>query len=566
MDDKSPIPDLIFPTVSFGPHEAEWDLRPLLYTGGAALQLRIASQRIASGELGRPNLRRLPIVERLHAVIEDRLIAGGSRATAKGSFDLLRRFVSWIDSNDKEFTIETAATCFLQWADHLLQRSRVSGGFKQDTAFGQAAQVASMLNEALGLTYGLLRQSSLRRKPKRGSRKSIDKQDLEQAFGFGQVLIDIADQLDSEAIFGPLPLNIKLRNGVILGEWSGLRDPETLKKGNRSERVRAMDTARSKHMADKSWRTRYPLINLRIEAELLIFISQTGMNLTQAYKLTRGRFSYQTHHDGYKVRRVYKNRRQGEVEFEIFSEYRQVLDRYTKWLDTIFPGEDGLLFPVRSPRERNPLLAPNFLSIRKRSQLAGVTYTGPRLLRSTRVNWLLRKTNDPDLTSEMSQHTRQVLLGTYEAPHHQRAAMEISKFLSIHDEGAAAPVPGACTNQRPEPIQSMPEKAPKPDCINPAGCLFCFHHRDIDSFEHVWSLISYRHYKAHELVIFKDAKRDGSIHPAKLVIERITSKIQYISSISSEHEAWTVEASARVAEGEYHPYWDGFISLSEELV
>ncbi|PBJ09760.1 site-specific integrase [Pseudomonas sp. ACN5] len=567
MSKKHPLPNLTFPTVIFGRYEAHWDFKPLLYVGGARLQLRVAKIMIEDSKLGTPITQRIEIIEKLHDEVEARIVAGGSRATAKGNVDIIRRFVAWIDDKNKELTTESIASCFIQWTDHLQHKVKVEKTISFNSAFGQATQLASLIDEALELKYGIMKQSGLRRKGRKSTGKASDKQNLSHTFKFGNMLIDIAGQLPADKIWGELPVKIQLRAGSTLTEWSGLRDPLTLKQNiqPRPEREKSKSEARELHIAEKTWRTRYPLINLRIETELLIFISQTGMNLTQAYKLERGKFSYQTHHDGYQVRRVYKNRRQGEVEFEIFSEYREVLDRYLRWLDAVFPNQDGLLFPVSSPRERNPLLAPNFYAVRTRCKNVGVKFIGPRLLRNTRVNWLLRRTNDPQLIAEMSQHTQEVLLNIYEIPNHQKAAIEISRFLSLQDLDSPAPGPGSCVNADPKAISGTPEQAPQPDCVNPAGCLFCFYHRDIDSFEHVWSLASYRHYKTHELVIYKDTKMDAELHPAKLVVKRITEKLEYISDQSEKHRKWVKEAKDRIYEEDFHPYWDGFISLAEEF-
>jgi hypothetical protein len=136
-----------------------------------------------------------------------------------------------------------------------------------------------------------------------------------------------------------------------------------------------IETAMSKAVVDLMLRrTRHPLFNLRIEAELLIFIAQTGMNLAQANQLTVGKFTYQSYEEGYKVRRIYKNRRQGEVEFTVYSEYRIHFETYLKWRSAILEGlDDERLFPLTTPgRRRAPDASPHFASIRKRCQLAGV--------------------------------------------------------------------------------------------------------------------------------------------------------------------------------------------------
>lgn len=99
--------------------------------------------------------------------------------------------------------------------------------------------------------------------------------------------------------------------------------------------------------------------------------------------------------------------------------------------------------------------------------------------------------------------------------------------------------------------------ATKPDCLTPSGCLFCTHQRDIDSLDHVWSLVTYRLLKSFEL------KAEGKTaskkvlpqHPAELVIDRLTSKLNFIQSSSPRREKWLMEALLRIEEGRYHPTW-----------
>jgi len=296
----------------------------------------------------------------------------------------------------------------------------------------------------------------------------------------------------------------------------------------------------------------------------LIFIAQTGMNLAQAFKLRVGKFSYQSHLDGYHVRRIYKGRKRGEVEFDIYSEYRNIFERYLAWRKVFFPNEDdGLLFPLCSPQGRSCDVAPACNAIKKRTAVLGIKFFGARALRKTRVNWLMRRSRDPALTADMHQHTEETLLRQYHQPHHQAAIVEISRFISASDPALAGPGPGACIGAAPTPIQDISHVAPIPDCISPAGCLFCTHQRDIDSEDHTWSLASYRYYKSLELVRHRPHQGSKSPLPAEAVIDRVTTKLKYISASSEVRNLWVSESLARVDEGDFHPKWDGFIRLTE---
>ncbi|MBI6155043.1 site-specific integrase, partial [Serratia surfactantfaciens] len=118
----------------------------------------------------------------------------------------------------------------------------------------------------------------------------------------------------------------------------------------------------------------------------------------------------------------------------------------------------------------------------------------------------------------------------------------------------------------PESMVAMPKNAPRPDCINAAGCLFCIQHRDIESEDHVWSLDSLRYLKSLELARYRPpvlSQNMAAEHPALLVIERLAAKLRFFEESSEVRRLWVEESKARIREGNYHPAWDGFIRLAE---
>lgn len=384
-------------------------------------------------------------------------------------------------------------------------------------------------------------------------------------------MLDLADGLGVEAIWGPLPLRIKLRKGQSLEEWSGLKRPHTLKPPNPKYPAQARQAAkRVEHIrahweATKTFRTRYPLINLRIQAEMFMLMGQPGVNLAQAHQLRMDQWRYKPSTHGYELR-TYKHRRWGPVVFEIYSQYREVFERYLKWRAAIFPHDpDGLLYPllgasgIRSTRRTDQ--APDFGKLRESCKRAGIKYLAPSGLRNTNVNWMLRRTQDPDLTAAEKQHSTRTLLGVYEKPRLQRTMLQTQVFWAKHDPAQAAAGPGACAGKVPEPLSDIPVTATKPDCLTPAGCLFCVHQRDIDHFDHVWSLASYRLLKSFELRAQEKvgAKKELPKHPAELLIERVTSKLAHFESSSNQRSNWVKEALLRIEEGRYHPSWAGMI-------
>jgi hypothetical protein len=435
-----------------------------------------------------------------------------------------------------------------------------------------ASQCSYLISSALNIHTGILNKTRIRAPIDKRSvlGTKADKESLELTFEFGRILLAISTTLSPETITGPLPIQICVDNGVSWLEWCKLRPNELINAmqpgANKFERIQAL----SKRVACDALtavQTRSSIFNLKIETELLIFISQTGMNLTQATRLKRGEFRYQIDNGNISVFRVYKGRRHGEAEFQIFKEYGALFKKYISWLDALIDPEDERLFPfVHNVKIKSCSKSSIFTALKQRCFNLNVQFFGPRSLRKSRINWLLRKSRDPALTAEMAQHTQQTLLRVYEQPHHQVAALEIAKFHRLTDPSLAAPGSGMCVEtHHPRQIIDAPEGCPVPDCINPGGCLFCESHRDIDTEEYVWSLATYQYCKFLELDQYRpsDIKEHIQPHPASLVIDRIAAKLKAFEVSDDTRAAWVVEAKNRIREARFHPDLEGLIKLME---
>lgn len=562
------LPDLTFPSVSYGTHESRHTLEMLLYRGATSLSINQALPKIRNSRLGHPLMERLPLVLRLHEFMQGKLAAGGSKDDLHNTFRILCLFTCWCEKNNRSPTLETAAQDYVAWAEHLHHRCSVRKEITFRTAYRAATRADFALSAALNLRLGLKRHTKLH--AKRGSRTTMwaksERSNPEESFKFGRMLLDICDALSPDVIYGSLPITISFRDGTSWIEWSGLAHPDNVKGLHdltRSNTAR-IERARKRYEAEHSFRTRHPLINLRIESELLIFIAQTGLNLSQAHKLKRGPIRFQRDGDEY---RVYKSRRGGEVAFKMYREYRPLFERYLKWLDSLdLSVEDDRLFPfvyvTQIPSAESP---PRFTALRRRFLGLNTNFHGPRMLRSIRVNWIVRHTDNVALTADMHQHAPETLLRHYEIPNHQVAAREITRFHELNDPALSPPGPGLCVGAGDAPIrlEEFGEYTPQPDCVSPAGCLFCWYHRDELSEDYVWSLASYQRLKAIELARYVPPALDAPTHPAEAVIGRITAKLEAISTTGAVALAWVVEARDRIREEHYHPAWDGFIQCLE---
>lgn len=567
MTDINP-PYLRLTGIPYGTHEAVIDLKCLLYKGGASTQRDKVEEAISSGGLGLPQKERIKLVTLLYNDLCTDISKGLSRVTINNYYKYIRSIFSWSDERGKQISEQNIEQIFYEWADSKTDEINLKAT-KYSTAYRTGRAISYLISRSLNIRGGLLQHTRLTRKNKKNGQKN-DKQNLEETFEFGHALFDISLGLTTKTIMGKLPVIITLRNGNELIEWAMLRPLEQLKcleEGGDPWNRKAVMNTRKAWEEEKSHRTRFSLINLKIECELLIFISQTGMNLTDAYKLKRNEYKYQSAGDSVNVFKSFKKRKQGEVIFQIFKEYTRFFKNYLGWLDENFGDEETRLFPFIHlsviPHEGK---ARAFQAVPLRCKRLGIRFISPRELRNTRINWLLRKSLDPNLTAEMAQHTKETLVNVYEIPNYQRAAIEITRFHLATDPSLAPPGPGLCAqvNSAAKALEQPSNEVPAPDCISPSGCLFCYFHRDVDTLDYVWSLASLRYCKRLELDRQRPIKTlDSNPHPAVLVIERISEKINFFSESSEMRSHWVTESIDRIREGRFHPHFDGLIKLME---
>ncbi|MGF6658221.1 integrase [Paraburkholderia youngii] len=552
------LPDLSISDVKFGANETPWNLNILLYEGAAATRKNLVAQLIASGALGRPLYDRLELLVKLHEEISGPQGSGGSRETASNQFLYLRMLFAFADHSRLPLTLESVTETYCGWADFLFHRTRIKKGthtnmqrrkrqsLSMRSAYSYASTVGTLLDRVLVRNTPIIELTRLvyRRQRKTATGVQAEKQNLKDTFVFGHLLQDICDGLPLRVILDePMPIQLTLRSGSTLSRKGATGYARTEQEVNLGDR--------------------YPFANLRIEAELLMFIAQTGMNLAQASNLELRQFFYVSHLDGYQVK-DHKNRRGGAVLFEIFKDYKLHFERYLAWRRSLFPHSDRLFPFIKflGTREDTKFSGHRIRGICKELNIA---FVSPRSLRNTRVNWLLRKSGDPDLTAEMAQHAEETLLKVYDRPSVQRASVETLRFWSKFDPHLAktqSVAPGDCTGN-PKPLLPTSKDGPKPDCRTASGCLWCENHRDVDSLDYVWALTSFQHLKVIELSKARLPKREEDVPPAQRAIDRIHEKLAWFEQSNECRKKWVHESQALVAEGDFHPNFRGEITELE---
>ncbi|WNH48503.1 hypothetical protein PDM28_17870 [Stenotrophomonas aracearum] len=548
----------------------------------------VAARIISERRAGEPILSRLSLLRSVHKGLTDMIKSGASPQSIRNTCRSLRYYFAWCDREGRLEGESEAFSDFTDWCNHLIDRanglvklpdSRAAplganprATQRKDridiqTALDLASAVSRTFTPALGIERPIVRFTRLPAlaAKARAPYKKSDAISFGEASNFGRFLVQICDQLTVEKVRSSIPVQIELESGHTLTEWCKLKPPENVRAlqgltsvGSRNVVIRD----RKLWEEDGTVRTRYTLVNLRIECELLIFLSQTGMNLAQAHSLGRTHFRYQSADSDIHVSAQYKARRGGDVNFTVFKEYKKILQRYLEWLDEFVPiDQDDRLFPFyypsAIPAEHSP---PNFSSVRIKCKKVGLPFVGPQKLRSLRVNWFRVRSSDA-VAAEVAQHTERTLRDVYVRPSHPVAASEINRFHAEGEASRSPPAAGDCaSSDGPSPIASMPEGVTTPDCLNAAGCMFCKYHRDVSSFDYAWSLVTYQQLKRAELATHIQAPNRPP-PPVEAILLRVSQKVTAFAESSAVRGQWIEESRERVTERNYHPFWAASIEM-----
>lgn len=566
--------------------KARFDLRRFLYirpyaSNGKSLDPRWFFRQIERGDIQPEKMDRLELLIEIKEFLELRLVSGCSLKGVEGYLSDLQLFFDYLDQNGKDVSIDNLVDAYLEYCEHLFRRcNNKPPELKKSTVYGYGAALSNIFGEILDVpkSVALINRTRLEYplSPKKAVSREADKQNLEDTYKMGSFLVDLVSGITVDAVLGQLPLRIPIRNEVVenneivislnktrvVKEDAVFQPPHSLTKEERNS-VKQIKKSRAPVDSIVGTKRGY-FVTLRITAEFLIFIAQSGMNVTTAGALKRAEFKYKPIGDKWQVR-AFKNRRGGEVIFNIYQSYKPHLQKYLTFRDHFFPESD-LLFPWCDMGGRvssgERIL---YRTLQKLLAKHDVPWIQPRTLRKTRVNWFLRRSGgDAALTAEMHQHFLETLRDRYELPSQQRASAEITRFWHSRDsirvvDLKTSVISGQCSGEA-VPTEDKPPSVVSPNCINQSGCLWCKNMRDIDSLDYVWSLASFRHLKTIEAA----GVTNKGVTPTDMVIQRLTEKITWFRQGSDLQAEWVDEAEMRVAEGDYHPHWSGVLEFLEE--
>lgn len=555
-----------------------FELKRFAYKFGASINLNIVrTKEKLSAELGKLELiteRIIFLKEYRELILEDASRGISTESIGRG-LDIVKSFFDFIDERNIDFSLDDRLIkeAYLEFSEHLLLRVQLKT-IKPITAYGKASILGNTFgrlikNNPTGSNLIGLTRLHAHKKTKRSTSPKYEKQNLSDIYEFGTFITDICNALTIKTITGTLPVQIPLRSN----KQKELLLTGNLKLKNLNEsRLNGRESLRRFHMKVMSEKRkpsndltnsgRWMIFNTKVEAEFILFCSQTGQNSSQALKLQRQKFKYKSHNDSYDVV-SYKNRKGGETLFTIYKSYKAHFQKYLEFIEYFFPNND-FLFPFfgnNGSIPTKPLTSKDY-RIKHYCNDFQIPWFSPQQLRKSRCNWLLRRSGDEDITAEEAQHTKEVLRSHYEIPSQQKAMSEIiqfwNKFDSIPKKELTVSVIGSGCNGKPDPVIHKPKEVLTPNCRNPIGCIWCKHHRDIDSFDYIWSLSSYRHLKTIEASLLNNEKK-GSVD---FTIDRVVEKLNWYKKNRSD---WYTESAERIVEEYFHPNWSQLIESMELL-
>nr|WP_010130804.1 hypothetical protein [Microbulbifer agarilyticus] len=540
--------------------EGSWaNLSRWLISGGAATDSRWFYRDVTAKIWQTAIKERLPFVEAATDHFNHEVTRGTSESSIYTYVNDMNNFMKWIDENKVQISLDdnTLEKIFLAYDEFCYLRAWGNKKIKPITAYKAVFNVAQSLSKILERpAHAELKYLSRTIKAYSAPRKTsvspaAEKQHLSSSQLLGYYCVDISDSISIESIYGQLPLAVNTIN--LDGAPHEIKMPLGLINMLNYKGKRKSESARTLcKPTEKIDKFRGSLIRIRILAELVIFVYQTGMSVSQILQIERKRFSYKLQGNNDWLVTCYKGRKQGPIKFTIYKDYKKRLKNLIKFVDHFFPDKLEL-FPVsyKSSKGRGSVAYKTLTSQLRRD---GIPWVPPRITRNTRANFLNRMTGDSDLSAEMNQHTREVFRRDYNRPSQHRAMAALTKFwpeqpVSLINSGCGA---------QPESCADKPLEVIAPNCVNESGCLWCTSHRDIESEDYVWSLATFRHLKLIEAA--QPVKREI---PADLVVARLSEKIEAFKELNHASKKWVSEALMRIEEGCYHSTWKNVINFWE---
>ena len=518
------------------------------------------------------NKSRYQFASEIRRFLLGEITRGSSLKTIRSLISVMKRFTEFMDEknitpsiNQKEMT-----GAFKRYDEHLYSKAWKAKENKKSTANEEIKALSRALTSILDLDPNkpLKRHSRVNKSFHRRNKVSVspsgEKQNLDDTKKMGWYCTYLALNLTTDNITGWLPLEIDMQTPN--GEQKTILVPKGLKKEpyknmSKSSYVYQWEKSR-KPNTDVFTGRRKELVKLRIYAELIIFIHQSGWNLQSAIDLSREELSYSARGNSeFEVKG--KKARDGKgagntktVYFNIYRNYKKWLQNYIHFLNEHYP-EDGRLFPIKK-LDSTDTSAMHYTALKTILERDGIPWIPPLELRNTRLNFLDAVAGNEKFTEAFGNHSRETFERNYKRPSQKRALASIWDFWS---KDPMNPLQGGC-NPTPIPSTSSPMKIAKPDCKTPSGCLWCESYKHIKSFDYIWNLVSYRQLKTFEASKLNVSQ--DNLSSSELVINRISDYLSYFQKLNKKCAQWVEKALQWMDEGNFHPVWKDWINALQD--
>lgn len=532
---------------------------------------------IALGQFGKPNKQKVEWVLALSTTTREKINTGSAMSTVVAFCRYINCFHNWLTVEKRSFDIGQQHYNYVAYAFALnvrVKQSSITSQYRYDVLLG----ISSFIDECMMQTEPSKTEASdvfsqLGLAPIKRKVRKYNKQSLHNTEKLAKALFDIYCCLDTNAIFGQLPLTITISGGDE-GDKSLQYNPsraiefEKLSYQGYHNRLRREKLTERRPLSptnDIFLDNRTVLINLKRNVFIMMFVIASGTNLTQLLSLEVSDIKTVPHGSDQTLYK-FKARAGTEVPVQVHSVFRPIINDFLKWRSSIFKGdlETKWLFPNFLGRNHGFRIAesPAFNSERLKSMILelGVTWITPQTLRRTKINWMARNLSDKE-AAEAAGHSLKVLYRNYKEPDHQRALVEVSKFHSQFDSSKLSVLNGSCTGE-PIPIKDISDVVTSPNCISPSSCLFCENHRDFESADYVWNLASFRFLKQLEAANGLLDTGAFELEPYDLVINRLTEKLE---QFKAKKRNWYELAMRRLEAYDYHPNWTYVIDILSGL-
>lgn len=527
------------------PESVIWDLSVLVFNG--------ANKPVRKRANAKKSLKTLPvkyhqisIVSKLKEHAEALLDSGLSASTISSVLTHIKFMFGYLDEHSKRFdNIEQIRQALFEYSEYQYTRANLKK-IKHQSAYGSLIRISWFLNGAFDELKFEILHTRLRNKTRQHSamNREAEKVMLTDARKLAMFCYEITKKFDPKALSsGFLPVLIEANNQQV----------------NLSSRIKIKTEADT----DFKQTNAYMAFNLRVTAELFIFLGMTVQNQAPTYRLKRSTFAFKALSETYEVRE-YKSRRGGEVLFKIPKQYKADFEKYLSFLDEYAPDSEWL-FPYleksKGFRKRSHKETDKFKRFCRRY---GIPWIKPNVFRKIGENLLMRLANDEKTAADYANHAIATFRQNYKFPSLQRCMIEVGRFWDSsdplnHGQPKVSLFNSPC-NGVPQLIDDATNKLPEPDCITPTGCIGCRHYRDDDSFDYVWGLHSFKFLK----IIESSSYHTKEQKPSMIAIDWVNMKIDWFkNSEKQKHKEWVKEAWMRVEEGYYHPDWSRKIQKFE---